>query len=168
MLWIDFNLYFYVRIHKSYIMPKPPPIVVNWFQFVFLREDSQVIIKKWQASISCELISICIFTWGFTSFIINSIRSLTLWIDFNLYFYVRIHKLDAQKIIGHVVVNWFQFVFLREDSQGVVSMISFAVCCELISICIFTWGFTRPKNIATQRSVLWIDFNLYFYVRIHK
>ena len=142
LLWIDFNLYFYVRIHKSIIVFKSLIAVVNWFQFVFLREDSQEARKKGYEKNSCELISICIFTWGFTSFSsVNSWASL-LWIDFNLYFYVRIHKERRSFWISFSVVNWFQFVFLREDSQDRFYCRTTHDSCELISICIFTWGFT--------------------------
>ena len=141
---------------------------MNWFQFVFLREDSQENPNLKKRNSRCELISICIFTWGFTSLNPNTWQASLLWIDFNLYFYVRIHK-DVEGTGSFAcVVNWFQFVFLREDSQVVDIKTIWLHGCELISICIFTWGFTS-NNIATSRSVkLWIDFNLYFYVRIHK
>ena len=142
--------------------------VVNWFQFVFLREDSQAGLEITNNEPSCELISICIFTWGFTRVSPFSLLWSSLWIDFNLYFYVRIHKNLVIFIAGNSVVNWFQFVFLREDSQ--VSHISLYIksCCELISICIFTWGFTSVYPHMNSMGGLWIDFNLYFYVRIHK
>ena len=167
-LWIDFNLYFYVRIHKKPVQVCNKQTVVNWFQFVFLREDSQENSKIRDCSRCCELISICIFTWGFTSGLIVQREKGTLWIDFNLYFYVRIHKENRQRIRSGRVVNWFQFVFLREDSQ-VKCPVPKALCrCELISICIFTWGFTSHQVVIDWLTLLWIDFNLYFYVRIHK
>ena len=136
-LWIDFKLYFYVRIHKKTIAWTPRR-VVNWFQIVFLREDSQDSSK--------------------------TIANL-LWIDFKLYFYVRIHKSRVCKSTLSVV-NWFQIVFLREDSQAsMIWLIAFS--CELISNCIFTWGFTSGE-LQYSCLMLWIDFKLYFYVRIHK
>ena len=141
---------------------------MNWFQFVFLREDSQVIHYSIPITSGCELISICIFTWGFTRGGIHITRRQQLWIDFNLYFYVRIHKRKDAYTRPRSVVNWFQFVFLREDSQGFQYFLPYQVCCELISICIFTWGFTSCWNGSLSPSGLWIDFNLYFYVRIHK
>ena len=140
----------------------------NWFQIVFLREDSQAPLLKMPFSTCCELISICIFTWGFTSLSGDKLKIATLWIDFNLYFYVRIHKLLASIQSIYSVVNWFQFVFLREDSQVKLVTAEFMWCCELISICIFTWGFTSWCREAITYTLLWIDFNLYFYVRIHK
>ena len=147
VLWIDFNLYFYVRIHKCINSRVTNNCVVNWFQFVFLREDSQenriIIIMN----PSCELISICIFTWGFTRIPLFMFSLFLLWIDFNLYFYVRIHKYQSNFHPSGMVVNWFQFVFLREDSQARSQNICPAPCCELISICIFTWGFTRNRHI---------------------
>ena len=141
---------------------------MNWFQFVFLREDSQAAATLRSATSCCELISICIFTWGFTSDILIINSELMLWIDFNLYFYVRIHKLLWVDCEVCKVVNWFQFVFLREDSQVIRFIIIIWTSCELISICIFTWGFTRGNDFITTGIELWIDFNLYFYVRIHK
>ena len=117
LLWIDFNLYFYVRIHKFCWRKCRVPTVVNWFQFVFLREDSQVRSLNMLVIIRCELISICIFTWGFTRVLIYNVFKFRLWIDFNLYFYVRIHKSQFRVWLNRLVVNWFQFVFLREDSQ---------------------------------------------------
>ena len=141
---------------------------MNWFQFVFLREDSQETLRYSAAAGSCELISICIFTWGFTRSYSKILEDSSLWIDFNLYFYVRIHK--RRQGSGNVgfVVNWFQFVFLREDSQESGSLEDSGSSCELISICIFTWGFTRAFTTLRLSNRLWIDFNLYFYVRIHK
>ena len=167
-LWIDFNLYFYVRIHKTFKHLKHRHVVVNWFQFVFLREDSQGRQRNESINGSCELISICIFTWGFTSTVMQLKKTCKLWIDFNLYFYVRIHKIFKTKVEPFSVVNWFQFVFLREDSQEKVFCDFQPFSCELISICIFTWGFTRIAFSGVLSYVLWIDFNLYFYVRIHK
>ena len=168
LLWIDFNLYFYVRIHKSCKRVNRNICVVNWFQFVFLREDSQALTLGMFIKCSCELISICIFTWGFTRAISFLLLRLALWIDFNLYFYVRIHKNEYVIIQANAVVNWFQFVFLREDSQDLQTERLYLYSCELISICIFTWGFTRSGMIEETINLLWIDFNLYFYVRIHK
>ena len=143
MLWIDFKLYFYVRIHKNENEIKVRAIVVNWFQIVFLREDSQALELFLLLLLGCELISNCIFTWGFTSKSLSADFHQPLWIDFKLYFYVRIHKLLLWTHYLKTVVNWFQIVFLREDSQ--VSKVSQTIkyCCELISNCIFTWGFTR-------------------------
>ena len=168
VLWIDFKLYFYVRIHKYSLQYYGAFWVVNWFQIVFLREDSQARQKKQQNVKRCELISICIFTWGFTSPKNIATQRSVLWIDFNLYFYVRIHKGSHLNSTETIVVNWFQFVFLREDSQGLTWMMKMSVCCELISICIFTWGFTSSVSTYLCVVLLWIDFNLYFYVRIHK
>ena len=116
-LWIDFKLYFYVRIHKKEHFRVDRLRVVNWFQIVFLREDSQVKASWLLWFFRCELISNCIFTWGFTSRTIDNKRHNVLWIDFKLYFYVRIHKSQPYQKTAHFVVNWFQIVFLREDSQ---------------------------------------------------
>ena len=168
LLWIDFKLYFYVRIHKRRLIFKRRLRVVNWFQIVFLREDSQVNLPQEKTRTSCELISNCIFTWGFTSFGLIPTLLLGLWIDFKLYFYVRIHKPFFAFALLRLVVNWFQIVFLREDSQAYLLIYLLRVCCELISNCIFTWGFTRNFASAFDPYLLWIDFKLYFYVRIHK
>ena len=165
---IDFKLYFYVRIHKNTERVIQMIEVVNWFQIVFLREDSQVNLLKQAKGISCELISNCIFTWGFTSIPNDIWRAVVLWIDFKLYFYVRIHKTKRTKVLLLQVVNWFQIVFLREDSQVGLCFSLSVLCCELISNCIFTWGFTRYFIPAESDNTLWIDFKLYFYVRIHK
>ena len=167
-MWIDFKLYFYVRIHKHRKNIDMVITVVNWFQIVFLREDSQANRSVGSVGNSCELISNCIFTWGFTrDDLIQRLKSL-LWIDFKLYFYVRIHKLVAKISEPHHVVNWFQIVFLREDSQEGQIFSIYRSCCELISNCIFTWGFTSNECYCSQHKQLWIDFKLYFYVRIHK
>ena len=143
-------------------------IYANWFQIVFLREDSQEIQSTIQSMACCELISNCIFTWGFTSLgAVGKPRPL-LWIDFKLYFYVRIHKMLSKKNLGVFVVNWFQIVFLREDSQAETQNKWIEARCELISNCIFTWGFTSVTAQHYRMTKLWIDFKLYFYVRIHK
>jgi len=143
-------------------------MVVNWFQIVFLREDSQVALNNLGIKVGCELISNCIFTWGFTRRKRYDIGRGRLWIDFKLYFYVRIHKEYQIRVSDHSVVNWFQIVFLREDSQVYTLFNPQTLCCELISNCIFTWGFTRRFVYGLKAIVLWIDFKLYFYVRIHK
>ena len=167
-LWIDFKLYFYVRIHKFANSPFFTYPVVNWFQIVFLREDSQVSNNICVRHNCCELISNCIFTWGFTSMLWFKWLNAPLWIDFKLYFYVRIHKARSLFPFLLTVVNWFQIVFLREDSQGQWRQSKRSWSCELISNCIFTWGFTRNTNGGVYAIELWIDFKLYFYVRIHK
>ena len=167
-MWIDFKLYFYVRIHKHAICYLRRDYVVNWFQIVFLREDSQVAKGYGCGAISCELISNCIFTWGFTSESKGWNEGSTLWIDFKLYFYVRIHKPNTNPMRFAFVVNWFQIVFLREDSQVGSFPRSDRFGCELISNCIFTWGFTSLCRKCRLSNLLWIDFKLYFYVRIHK
>ena len=142
--------------------------VVNWFQIVFLREDSQGAFTFSISPDSCELISNCIFTWGFTRTMKTKQKELKLWIDFKLYFYVRIHKKHKRRRLRNRVVNWFQIVFLREDSQDDAPWQLETFGCELISNCIFTWGFTSDAAIAGITVRLWIDFKLYFYVRIHK
>ena len=167
-LWIDFKLYFYVRIHKYLSQNIILGFVVNWFQIVFLREDSQVEVVNSLLYLCCELISNCIFTWGFTRDVFDKGGRKWLWIDFKLYFYVRIHKRGKRNSRTWSVVNWFQIVFLREDSQAELSKNEDEASCELISNCIFTWGFTSSLSVGVVNIVLWIDFKLYFYVRIHK
>ena len=167
-LWIDFKLYFYVRIHKFHNLYQLTNSVVNWFQIVFLREDSQEEHFVFFQIQRCELISNCIFTWGFTSMTAFSSPIIRLWIDFKLYFYVRIHKKKKLLPLCFRVVNWFQIVFLREDSQDQTLCKVKCHSCELISNCIFTWGFTRSLISVDVFYQLWIDFKLYFYVRIHK
>ena len=167
-LWIDFKLYFYVRTHKKTSVAVLSKTVVNWFQIVFLREDSQERRFVWIRIDCCELISNCIFTWGLTSLQSRERNAYVLWIDFKLYFYVRTHKnkYTCQKLT--IVVNWFQIVFLREDSQATLKSVHWTSCCELISNCIFTWGLTSHSFNVLAFGELWIDFKLYFYVRTHK
>ena len=141
-MWIDFKLYFYVSNHKGNGFCFEPIIVVNWFQIVFLREQSQVSVVSEDSDLSCELISNCIFTWAITRSIDDSIDLPVLWIDFKLYFYVSNHKATWKKCEFLLVVNWFQIVFLREQSQAIVFTGLISVCCELISNCIFTWAIT--------------------------
>ena len=141
---------------------------MNWFQIVFLREDSQVTAKEISEEKSCELISNCIFMWGFTGAVWKIRQKSWLWIDFKLYFYVRIHRSLFLKKIKRFVVNWFQIVFLCEDSQAIPIWIITGKSCELISNCIFMWGFTGCNFGTTNTWSLWIDFKLYFYVRIHR
>ena len=142
-LWIDFKLYFYVRIHKYKEIKYEEGNVVNWFQIVFLRENSQGTHHIFYSTSCCELISNCIFTWEFTRQTIGIVYPSSLWIDFKLYFYVRIHKNNQENVVPTPVVNWFQIVFLRENSQVIFNNLPQLPCCELISNCIFTWEFTR-------------------------
>ena len=141
---------------------------MNWFQIVFLREQSQDYKDKEDVLISCELISNCIFTWAITSQRVKLIRGLWLWIDFKLYFYVSNHKHLCGVDLGSLVVNWFQIVFLREQSQVAITFAPPKLCCELISNCIFTWAITRTYLLFHLQFLLWIDFKLYFYVSNHK
>ena len=152
LLWIDFKLYFYVRIHKFAELNDGTRWVVNWFQIVFLREDSQVNKHTIWRRFRCELISNCIFTWGFTSQPKQKTLTTSLWIDFKLYFYVRIHKSKHKRTLHRSVVNWFQIVFLREDSQVLIVKGIGWLRCELISNCIFTWGFTSLKYLRKTGS----------------
>ena len=142
-MWIDFKLYFYVSNHKVVLRVVVLFNVVNWFQIVFLREQSQVssfylqhrrrcelisnCIFTWAITrkilvatmlLGCELISNCIFTWAITRHSLDFETEATLWIDFKLYFYVSNHKIHAEHRSIIDVVNWFQIVFLREQSQG--------------------------------------------------
>ena len=141
---------------------------MNWFQIVFLREQSQVRDDPRFFITSCELISNCIFTWAITSKRNWCKVRWRLWIDFKLYFYVSNHKIFG--FIGTLiaVVNWFQIVFLREQSQGISIIYQMMDGCELISNCIFTWAITSSLVKLCVVSLLWIDFKLYFYVSNHK
>ncbi len=168
MLWIAFNLYFCVRNHKWSWKFYNGTLVVNCFQFVFLREESQVIEKAKKIQECCELLSICIFAWGITRDVSINFSLLLLWIAFNLYFCVRNHKMRLNLMLWICVVNCFQFVFLREESQGYCLSELWKLCCELLSICIFAWGITRWCVDNPLIEVLWIAFNLYFCVRNHK
>ena len=167
-MWIDFKLYFYVSNHKKqryFICFKS---VVNWFQIVFLREQSQVVNCLPSFQIGCELISNCIFTWAITSELKAKSLIGLLWIDFKLYFYVSNHKLEVVLSRTYPVVNWFQIVFLREQSQDFKDATISYFSCELISNCIFTWAITSIEISAFTPLPLWIDFKLYFYVSNHK
>ena len=116
---------------------------MNWFQIVFLREQSQDSTNGRVIRRRCELVSNCIFTWAITSTLIPVIPLNELWIGFRLYFYVSNHKECKAQSKGVQVVNWFQIVFLREQSQDKL-----------------------PEWI--DFTLLWIGFKLYFYVSNHK
>ena len=141
---------------------------MNWFQIVFLREQSQACDKSSQKACSCELVSNCIFTWAITSVFKSRFGKHQLWIGFKLYFYVSNHKLEKQENYFKQVVNWFQIVFLREQSQVNVPNGDQLTGCELVSNCIFTWAITSETFHADIKNVLWIGFKLYFYVSNHK
>ena len=141
-------MYFYVSNHKLFNWIQNKFKVVNWFQIVFLREQSQdsvyfllcnpccelisnciftwAITRQFQfhyLHLRCELISNCIFTWAITSPWYATALAWLLWIDFKLYFYVSNHKHIFWREYNALVVNWFQIVFLREQSQ--------VCCCHL-------------------------------------
>ena len=141
---------------------------MNWFQIVFLREQSQAPVTQSFVFLCCELISNCIFTWAITSKLTSTKAKNQLWIDFKLYFYVSNHKPIFWLKAAAPVVNWFQIVFLREQSQVKDKIEIMARSCELISNCIFTWAITRQTILLEQLAMLWIDFKLYFYVSNHK
>ena len=142
-LWIDFKLYLYVRNHKFLMLFKHFMVVVNWFQIVSLCEESQVPVKNKSTKSRCELISNCIFMWGITSRVCYIYMVRWLWIDFKLYIYVRNHKMSFRVWEYSYVVNWFQIVYLCEESQVLFVLGKKTACCELISNCIFMWGITR-------------------------
>ena len=167
-LWIDFKLYFYVSNHKSAPIAKDIGAVVNWFQIVFLREQSQEPFLPLKTYRCCELISNCIFTWAITRLYSRQIYLVKLWIDFKLYFYVSNHKYFCCILYHLQVVNWFQIVFLREQSQVNKFHFCSRSSCELISNCIFTWAITSNLSELSNMVLLWIDFKLYFYVSNHK
>ena len=148
VLWIDFKLYFYVSNHKELRKYYRLSYVVNWFQIVFLREQSQGYLVVMHQIPCCELISNCIFTWAITRCGTLTLSSSLLWIDFKLYFYVSNHKIYVLIFDLSLVVNWFQIVFLREQSQGRRHLQKVVLCCELISNCIFTWAITRSPSLA--------------------
>ena len=142
LLWIDFKLYFYVSNHMNYHTKMQWTTVVNWFQIVFLCEQSHEFTRYRKGCFSCELISNCIFMWAITwsqnvtwlywccelisncifmwAITCNGLTNLhnnPLWIDFKLYFYVSNHMVDESHCLGAFVVNWFQIVFLCEQSH---------------------------------------------------
>ena len=84
-LWIAFSLYLWNIEHNTVLRGCPGCQVVNCFQFVSLKYWAQPrqIGRSW--TISCELLSVCIFEiLSTTSLMTASPRSL-LWIAFSLY-----------------------------------------------------------------------------------
>ena len=133
--------------HKTSISGISLTEVVNWFQIVLLRDESQESDEWWTRIECCELISNCTFTWWVTSGFKWCRRINQLWIDFKLYFYVMSHKVGQDHFGEWIVVNWFQIVLLRDESQVPLKVCPTQNSCELISNCTFTWWVTSGLGV---------------------
>jgi len=162
-LWIAFRLYLWHWNHNCPCGWERKTGVVNCFQIVSLTLEPQLISLKSLQAMCCELLSDCIFDIGTTTPQIHNLRLLQLWIAFRLYLWHWNHNILYGKSATVNVVNCFQIVSLTLEPQRGIRYSPFALCCELLSDCIFDIGTTTAPEYMNETGKLWIAFRLYLW-----
>ena len=139
------------------------PVVVNWFQIMFLflvRQPKRLVNNDFDG---CELISNYVLIFGSTTILMNGCKVLKLWIDFKLCSYFWFDNFYLLRNLHSRVVNWFQIMFLFLVRQLKQYVIDYACCCELISNYVLIFGSTTKSLYLRLHLQLWIDFKLCSY-----
>ena len=141
-LWIDFKLCSYFWFDNRRLRHPNFGWVVNWFQIMFLFLVRQLIIKKGNHSLCCELISNYVLIFGSTTKNSFLAAIATLWIDFKLCSYFWFDNFSPLCPEQFIVVNWFQIMFLFLVRQLYVTAVNLLRSCELISNYVLIFGST--------------------------
>mgnify|MGYP003525847958 CR=1 FL=1 len=142
LLWIDFKLCSYFWFDNCGRRGRKCHRVVNWFQIMFLFLVRQLIIKKGNHSLCCELISNYVLIFGSTTKNSFLAAIATLWIDFKLCSYFWFDNFSPLCPEQFIVVNWFQIMFLFLVRQLYVTAVNLLRSCELISNYVLIFGST--------------------------
>ncbi len=162
-LWIAFNLNSY-DLWYSWLKPATRACsVVNCFQFEFLRSLIQQVVTKVVSTPCCELLSIWILTIFDTAYAYLPVPRYRLWIAFNLNSYDLWYSQSSRYSREDIVVNCFQFEFLRSLIQLLIAIGLSFLGCELLSIWILTIFDTAFYTLFRFWYLLWIAFNLNSY-----
>ena len=139
------------------------PLVVNWFQIMFLFLVRQLWVQFQLDRHRCELISNYVLIVGSTTNSFKSRCNSSLWIDFKLcsYFWFDNYLHWIYGLL--IVVNWFQIMFLFLVRQLFLSVPVGLVSCELISNYVLIFGSTTEIFCSVDSLMLWIDFKLCSY-----
>jgi hypothetical protein len=166
-LWIAFSLYLWYIEHNYSHSRHSRYSVVNCFQFVSLIYWAQLIKLYPRSTISCELLSVCIFDILSTTLTARYLAFLALWIAFSLYLWYIEHNFAGGWQSWSLVVNCFQFVSLIYWAQLTTADHMLARSCELLSVCIFDILSTTPFSKLINQGTLWIAFSLYLWYIEH-
>ena len=142
LLWIDFKLCSYFWFDNCGRRGRKCHRVVNWFQIMFLFLVRQLIIKKGNHSLCCELISNYVLIFGSTTKNSFLAAIATLWIDFKLCSYFWFDNFSPLCPEQFIVVNWFQIMFLFLVRQLNYHHFHLHNRCELISNYVLIFGST--------------------------
>ena len=136
---------------------------MNCFQIVSLKYWTQHSESMYRSYSSCELLSDCIFEILNTAIIYFIRFHSLLWIAFRLYLWNIEHSRVWVCRLASGVVNCFQIVSLKYWTQQCLKWELNALCCELLSDCIFE--ILNTAGIINIRSahLLWIAFRLYLW-----
>jgi len=162
-LWIALDLYLWNIEHSFLANYTSMCCVVNCSRFVSLKYWTQLRQMKRELTPSCELLSICIFE------ILNTANPTLLkgvkrlWIALDLYLWNIEHSESIRALSHNNVVNCSRFVSLKYWTQHNTSLLSFSMCCELLSICIFEILNTAKEHEKTRALMLWIALDLYLW-----
>ena len=139
------------------------PLVVNWFQIMFLFLVRQPLDEPLHNLRGCELISNYVLIFGSTTNKMKKAPSGKLWIDFKLCSYFWFDNINKFYQLRLIVVNWFQIMFLFLVRQQFPVLGNSFVCCELISNYVLIFGSTTLGSVSVGSASLWIDFKLCSY-----
>ena len=118
------------------------PLVVNWFQIMFLFLVRQLWVQFQLDRHRCELISNYVLIFGSTTNSFKSRCNSSLWIDFKLCSYFWFDNNINEDNTYPVVVNWFQIMFLFLVRQLFTLDLWSVDSCELISNYVLIFGST--------------------------
>ena len=142
LLWIDFKLCSYFWFDNQLLFSNRRLSVVNWFQIMFLFLVRQLLMGMSLLGQRCELISNYVLIFGSTTDFFYSTWGHVLWIDFKLCSYFWFDNMWFDKDGHHVVVNWFQIMFLFLVRQLFTLDLWSVDSCELISNYVLIFGST--------------------------
>ena len=142
MLWIDFKLCSYFWFDNSITGLTSAPLVVNWFQIMFLFLVRQPTPSSTKTPFCCELISNYVLIFGSTTDWWTTSTHSQLWIDFKLCSYFWFDNLTGFTTTPRTVVNWFQIMFLFLVRQLAPVTAAMSISCELISNYVLIFGST--------------------------
>ena len=139
------------------------PLVVNWFQIMFLFLVRQPLDEPLHNLRGCELISNYVLIFGSTTIPCIGKFFCLLWIDFKLCSYFWFDNTSSNYTQQASVVNWFQIMFLFLVRQLITLPPLACFRCELISNYVLIFGSTTSFTSRIISLLLWIDFKLCSY-----
>ena len=122
------------------------PLVVNYFQNLYLCDFQQQPLQLRQAQWCCELLSKFVSLWFPTTANALNITDDVLWITFKICIFVIENNLTSFANFFSLVVNYFQNLYLCDSQQQTLLILPIVFCCELLSKFVPLWLPTTVCN----------------------